>query len=196
MRISSADPVDFDLLAAELKEEAIMALVPDAVAFQQRQESLPVRKCEAGETLLAAGTATGRLLILKSGAVEVVKDGVQLAEVSAPGAVFGELALLMDQPHTADVRATEQSEFHVADAQMLRTGDSTVSLYVAAILARRLDAANRALIEIKHQLQSGEPRRMIGEMVQKVEQLLTSGGDAGMVYAGYPYDPFAGEPLR
>ena len=102
----------------------------------------------------------------------------------------------MDQPHTADVRATEQSEFHVADAQMLHTGDSTVSLYVAAILARRLDAANRALIEIKHQLQSGEPRRMIGEMVQKVEQLLTSGGDAGMVYAGYPYDPIAGEPLR
>lgn len=37
---------------------------------------------------------------------------------------------------------------------------------------------------------------MIGEMVQKVEQLLTSGGDAGLVYAGYPYDPFAGEPLR
>jgi CRP-like cAMP-binding protein len=177
-------------------EEAIMALVPDAVAFQQRLESLPVRKCEAGETLLSAGTATGRLLILKSGAVEVVKDGVQLAEVSAPGAVFGELALLMDQPHTADVRATEQSEFHVADAQMLRTGDSTVSLYVAAILARRLDAANRALIEIKHQLQSGEPRRMIGEMVQKVEQLLTSGADAGLVYADYPYDPFAGEPLR
>ena len=50
-----------------------MALVPDAVAFQQRLESLPVRKCEAGETLLSAGTATGRLLILKSGAVEVVK---------------------------------------------------------------------------------------------------------------------------
>jgi CRP-like cAMP-binding protein len=173
-----------------------MALVPDALAFQQRLEGFPVRTCQAGETLLSTGTATGRLLILKSGAVEVVKDGVQLAEVSAPGAVFGELALLMDQCHTADVRATEPSEFHVADAHMLRTGDSAVSLYVAAILARRLDAANRALIEIKHRLQAGEPRRMIGQMVQKVEQLLTSGGDAGLVYAGYPYDPFAGEPRR
>lgn len=173
-----------------------MALVLDAVAFQQRLEGLPVRTCQAGEKLLSAGMATGRLLILKSGAVEVVKDGVQLAEVSAPGAVFGELALLMDQPHTADVRATEQSEFHVADAQMLRAGDATVSLHVAAILARRLDAANRALVEIKRQLQAGEPRRVIGQMVQKVEQLLTSGGDAALVYAGYPYDPFAGEPLR
>jgi hypothetical protein len=59
---------------------------------------------------------------------------------------------------------------------------------LAAILARRLDSANRALIEVKRQLQAGEPRRVIGEMVQKVEQLLTS--DAGLVYAGYPYDPF------
>ena len=86
------------------------------------------------------------------------------------------------------MRAIEQSEFHVADAGILRTGDSTFSLYLAAILARRLDSANRALIEIRRQLQAGEPRRVIGEMVQKVEQLLTS--DAGLVYAGYPYDPY------
>jgi CRP/FNR family cyclic AMP-dependent transcriptional regulator len=94
----------------------------------------------------------------------------------------------MDQPHTADVRATEQSEFHVADAGMLRSGDPTVSLYLAAILARRLDSANRALIEIRRQLQAGEPRRVIGEMVQKVEQLLIS--DAELIYSGYPYNPY------
>jgi CRP/FNR family transcriptional regulator, cyclic AMP receptor protein len=165
-----------------------MPLVPDVNDFQAKLEGLPVRKYEAGENVLSAGSATGRLLILRTGAVEVIKDGVQLAKVSAPGAVFGELALLTDQPHTADVRAIEQSEFHVADAGILRTGDSTFSLYLAAILARRLDSANRALIEIRRQLQAGEPRRVIGEMVQKVEQLLTS--DAGLVYAGYPYDPF------
>src|SRR3954453_20222233 len=141
-----------------------MALVPDVSEFQAKLEGLPVRKYRTGENILSAGSATGRLLVLKRGAVEVVKDGVQLAQVSAPGAVFGELALLMDQPHTADVRATEASEFHVADAGILRAGDSTVSLYLAAILARRLDSAN--------------PRRLIGEMVQKVEQLLTS--DAGL----------------
>ena len=105
------------------------ALVPDVNDFQAELEGLPVRKYKAGENVLSAGSATGRLLILKSGAVEVVKDGVQLAKVSAPGAVFGELALLTDQPHTADVRATEQSEFHVADAGMLRTGDSAVPLW-------------------------------------------------------------------
>jgi hypothetical protein len=30
--------------------------------------------------------------------------------------------------------------------------DPTVALYVAGILARRLDGANRSLIEVKHQL--------------------------------------------
>jgi CRP-like cAMP-binding protein len=119
-----------------------MPLVPDVKEFQAKLEGLPVRKYRTGENVLSAGSATGRLLILKSGAVEVVKDGVQLAEVSAAGAVFGELALLMDQPHTADVRATDESEFHVADAGMLRSGDPTVSLYLAATLARRLDSAN------------------------------------------------------
>jgi hypothetical protein len=32
--------------------------------------------------------------------------------VNAPGSVFGELAVLLDQPHTADVRTLEQSEFY------------------------------------------------------------------------------------
>jgi CRP-like cAMP-binding protein len=66
---------------------------------------------QPGETVLAAGSTTGRLLILKQGAVEVVKEGVEIAKVTEPGAVFGELSVLLDQPHTADVRALEASQF-------------------------------------------------------------------------------------
>ena len=146
--------------------------------------------CPAGETVLTAGSADGRLLVLRSGAVEVVKDGVRIAEVSSPGSVFGELAALLDRSHTADVRTLEPSEFDVADATLL-AGDSMVTLHVAAILARRLDSANRAVIELKRQLQAGESRRVIGETVEKVQELLGSGGEASLVYAGYPYDPFA-----
>ena len=82
--------------------------------------------------------------------------------MSAPGSVFGEQAALLDQPHTADVRTLEQSEFYVADAQAMLAGDPTVALYVAAILARRLDVANRSLIEVKHQLHAGESLSVIG----------------------------------
>ena len=146
--------------------------------------------CPAGETVLTAGSADGRLLVLRSGAVEVVKDGVRIAEVSTPGSVFGELAALLDRSHTADVRTLEPSKFDVADATLL-AGDSIVTLHVAAILARRLDSANRAVIELKRQLQAGESRRVIGKTVEKVQELLSSGGEASLVYAGYPYDPFA-----
>jgi len=167
-----------------------MPLVPDAAVFQESLRGLPVMSCPAGETVLTAGSADGRLLVLRSGAVEVVKDGVRIAEVSTPGSVFGELAALLDRSHTADVRTLEPSEFEVADATLL-AGDSIVTLHVAAILARRLDSANRAVIELKRQLQAGESRRVIGKTVEKVQELLSSGGEASLVYAGYPYDPFA-----
>ena len=64
-----------------------------------------------------------------------------------------------------------------------------IAIYVAAILARRLDAA-KSLIEVKHQLQAGESLSVIGKTVEKVEEQLSYSGDASLVYAGYPYDPF------
>jgi CRP-like cAMP-binding protein len=161
------------------------SLIPDVAAFERRLAGLPVMTYPAHEVVLAAGSKTGRLFFLRSGAVEVIKDGVQIAKVAALGSVFGDQAVLLDQPHTADVRTLEQSEFYVADASLLAI--PTVALYVAAILARRLDSANRSLIEIKHQLKAGEPLSVIGRTVGKVEELLNYSGDASLVFgtAGY-----------
>ncbi len=167
-----------------------MSLVPDVKAFQETIASLPVATFKAGESVLTAGSTTGYLLVLKKGSAEVVKDGVQIATVSTPGAVFGELAVLLDQPHTADVRALEPSEFGVADASTALASDPTFTLYVAGVLARRLDSANRALIEVKRQLVDGEPRKAIGKSVETVRDFLRTGGDAALIYGGYPYAPF------
>ena len=166
------------------------SLIPDVAAFERRLAGLPVVKHPAHEVVLTAGSKTGRLLFLKSGAVEIIKDGVQIAKVSAPGSVFGDQAVLLDQSHTANVRTLEQCEFYVADAQAMFAGDPTVALYVAAILARRLDAANRSLTEVKHQVQNGESLSVIGKTIEKVEELLSYCGGASLIYAGYPYDPF------
>jgi CRP/FNR family transcriptional regulator, cyclic AMP receptor protein len=147
----------------------------------------PIRR---GETVLAAGSRSGRLLILRKGAVAIVKEAIEIAKVAESGAVFGELSALLDQPHTADVRALETSQFHIADAADLLAQESVALLYVAQVLARRLDGANRALIELKSQLQAGQPRSVIDKTVEKVEEMLGVGG-ASLVYAGYPYDPYA-----
>ncbi len=109
--------------------------------------------------------------------------------------MFGELSALLDQPHTADVRALEASQFHIADAATTLRVDPIALLYVATVLAQRLDRANRGLLELKRQVQAGEPRSIIGRTVEKIEGLL---GDAGanLMYAGYPYDPFAPDALK
>jgi hypothetical protein len=74
------------------------------------------------------------------------------------------------------ISCLEQSEFYVADEPAILAGDPTVALYVAAILERRLDAANRWLVGVKRQLQTGEPPSVIGKAVEKVEELLSYGG--------------------
>src|SRR5258707_7308782 len=167
-----------------------MPLIPDIAVFQRKLATLPLTSYQAGETVLSAASTTGRLLILKEGAVAVVKEGVEIAKVTEPGAVFGELSVLLDQPHTADVRALEASQFHVADAATILRIDPIALLYVATVLAQRLDSANKALLELKRQVRAGEPDSVIVRTVDKIVGLL---GDAGanLMYAGYPYDPFA-----
>jgi CRP-like cAMP-binding protein len=92
-----------------------MAPILDPHAMLQKLSSLPIEAYQTGETVLARGTTTGKLLVLIEGAVEVVRDGGRIAEIDEPGAVFGEVALLLDQPHTADVRTLVPSTFYVAD---------------------------------------------------------------------------------
>src|SRR5262249_42194871 len=112
----------------------------------------------AGETVLSAGSRTGQLLILKTGKVSVVKENVEIAKVADAGAVFGELSALLNQPHAADVCALEASQFHIAEAAALIGDDPAALLYIASVLARRLDSANQALIELKRQVQAGQSR--------------------------------------
>src|ERR671912_424411 len=165
-----------------------MPLIPDAAAFQKSLAMLPVATYEPGETVIAAGATTGKLLLLREGVVEVAREGTQIARISEPGSVFGELAVLLDKPHTADVRAVERSVFSVADGATLLTSDPAATLYIAAILAARLDAANVALIEVKRQLELGEPRVGIVRRINQIADLLSSGG-GNLGYVGSPYGP-------
>src|SRR6476619_3159302 len=165
-----------------------MPLIPDIAVFQRKLATLPLVTYQAGETVLSAASTTGRLLILKEGAVAVVKEGIEIARVTEPGSVFGELSALLDQPHTADVRALEASQFHIADAAAMLRVDPIALLYVATVLAQRLDSANRGLLELKRQVQAGEPRSVIGRTVEKLEGVRGPPAPIlGHHYIGYAY---------
>ena len=145
-------------------------------AVLQRIATLPIATYQAGETVLTAGTKTGRLLILRKGAVTIEKEGTVIAKVTEPGAVFGELSALLNQPHTADVRTLETSEFRVARAELLEE-DPAALLYVAAILAQRLNLANQAVVELKSQIKLHHMiRSTVGKAVMKMEGLLSTTG--------------------
>ena len=138
--------------------------------------ALPLVTYQAGETVIADGSRTARVLILKKGAVAIIKENTEIAKVTKSGAVFGELSALLKQPHTADVRTLETSEFRVARAELLEQ-DPVILLYVAAILAQRLNLANQAVIELKSQIQLHHMiHSTIGKAVKKIEELLSATG--------------------
>lgn len=88
------------------------------------------------------------------------------------------------------MRALETSQFHVAEAAALLVRDPIALLYVATVLARRLDGANRATIELRHQVETDQLGSVLSQTLDNVEKVLQySGGN--LVYAGYPYDPYA-----
>src|SRR5262245_23762158 len=150
--------------------------------------ALPLKTYQAGETVLANGSRTNELLILKNGSVAVVRQGIEVARVTDPGAVFGEISALLDCPHTADVRAVTTSQFHVAHPAALQ--DPAALFYVAAILARRLDRTNQALVELTNQVEVGEPRSAIASTIEKMKRLLVASG-AALGHVGYSYNRFA-----
>jgi CRP/FNR family transcriptional regulator, cyclic AMP receptor protein len=168
-----------------------MTLVHDPERWQQRLAVLPVARYEADQMVFAEGTKTGKLLILKEGAVAIVKGGTEIATLAEPGAVLGELSALLDQPHGADVRALEASEFYIADAATLLGDDPAALLYVTMMLARRLDGANKMFLELKHQLASGEPPGLIDATLDRIGSLLGAIGTgyirAGAGASGYPF---------
>jgi len=166
-----------------------MALVSDS-SWPERVAALPLESFNAGDTVFAEGTKTGRLLVLKSGAVSISKSGTEIARVAAPGAVLGELSALLDLPHTADVHALEPSQFHVADAAQL-LGDPAALLFVASVLAQRVVGANSALLELKQQIRAGAPPSLLDKTADKIVGMLSAIGSgylrAGAGMTGYPF---------
>ena len=60
----------------------IVAPILDPHLMLQKLSSWPIEAYQAGATVLAGGTTTGRLLVLIEGVVEVVRDGRRIAELA------------------------------------------------------------------------------------------------------------------
>lgn len=114
---------------------------------------LPERVCEPGEVLIAEGVP-GPLFVLAEGAVEILKGEFRVNVVDEPGAIFGEVSVLLGIPPMATVRALERSRLYVAeDGLEFLSSRTELALAVARLLARRLSSVTGYLVDLKKQFE-------------------------------------------
>ena len=130
-------------------------------------QGVPLAEFPAGEVMLPEGTTSGHLFVLKEGVVEVLRGDTQVAIVEDPGALFGEMSVLLSRPHTATVRTLTPCAFYVFDdaASFLRSNPE-VAYHVARLIAGRLNAATSYLADIKQQFEDRTDHLgMVGEVL-------------------------------
>lgn len=127
---------------ASLAEADLQALVP----------LLREKRASKGSMILLQGDTGDALLLVASGQVKVVligEDGREvILSVLGPGAFFGELALLDDEPRSAHVVAMEDTTLYQLrreDFQARLRTSPEAGIAVLRELSRRLRRANTAI---------------------------------------------------
>jgi CRP/FNR family cyclic AMP-dependent transcriptional regulator len=131
------------------------------------------RKVPAGTLIIHEGGTTGHLYVLIQGRLEVIKGETVVASIAEPGAVVGEMSVLLDKPHTATVRAASDSTiYEFSDAASFLRDQPAVALLIAQLLAQRLNVATTYLADIMHQYAgAGDHLAMVGEILQSMINL-------------------------
>ena len=138
--------------------------MPSILATLQGHEE---RDYAVGQLVIHQGETTGALYFLVEGAVEVLKDDTRVATAAQPGLVFGEMAVLLGGPHTASVRATKPCKFYIVrQPRELLNSSPALCLHIAELLARRVDALNKYLVNVKHQFEDHDHIGMVDEVLE------------------------------
>ena len=97
--------------------------------------------------LFRQGEAGGTMYFVESGQLEAVDDArAEVLAVVGPGGFVGEIALLLDQPRSATVRVTADSQLWAlsrADLDALLAEHPLIGVELSRELSRRLVASNR-----------------------------------------------------
>jgi CRP/FNR family transcriptional regulator, cyclic AMP receptor protein len=133
--------------------------------------SLPEVTFAPGDIVVREGGSAGSLWVLVSGALQVRKGTVVVNTVTRPGALIGEIAVLLDTVNSATVEATEASVLrHAADGRALLASDPTITRLVAVGLAERLNFVTTYLADLKHQYGDAPGLTMVSDVLAQLAQ--------------------------
>ncbi|WP_332688754.1 Crp/Fnr family transcriptional regulator [Devosia sp.] len=115
-------------------------------------EGLKQVSFKPGTVMLPEGERLGRLYVLVEGQVEVIRERTQVTHVDEPGSIFGEMAVLLDMPHSATVKALSAvTAYEIPDALTFLDSRPEFALHIATMLARRLYYTTSYLVDLQQQ---------------------------------------------
>jgi len=142
--------------------------------------SLPAVAFAAGEVVVEEGGSSGGLWVLVSGALRVRKGPVVVNTVTRPGALIGEIAVLLDTVNSATVEATQPSVLrHAADGNALLASDPTITRLVAIGLAERLNFVTTYLVDLKQQYGDAPGLAMVSDVLAQLAERQVAGARPG-----------------
>ncbi len=131
---------------------------------------LPRIELPAGKVLIAETLTPEGLYFLESGTVEIFKGSNRIAREDQPGAVFGEMSLLLESCATATVQALTPCTFRAAwDGRAFLETHPAIALKLAHLLAHRLEGVTRYVADLKDQFKES-PSHL--DMVESVVDCL------------------------
>lgn len=115
-------------------------------------KNLPEKQFLTSEDLIIEGGQEEKLYILIEGEVEIYKGETFIAVQDEPGAIFGEMSLLLGLPSTATVKATLPTRtYEVSNGNVFLKTNPDLSYLLATLLAKRLHNVNTYLVDMKKQ---------------------------------------------
>lgn len=106
--------------------------------------AVPVLQFDAGEKIFLADDDARAMFVVRSGRVDVIIYGAVMENIQA-GGIFGEMALIDDEPRSAAAIAATRSEVYVVDKptfMALIRADSDFALHVMRLLSARIRRMN------------------------------------------------------
>lgn len=130
-----------------------------------------------GTVIVEEGSAGDSLYVVRSGSVRIEKKrgavSVKLADLQT-GAFFGEMAILDDTPHSANVVTNEESEILLLrrlDLEIILNWNTVLGMRIwrtfAQVLSNRLRETNERILEKMLEAENTQKFKMWGEMLHK-----------------------------
>jgi CRP/FNR family transcriptional regulator, cyclic AMP receptor protein len=131
---------------------------------------LPEVELEPGQAVVHEGGVGGAIWVLVSGALQVRKGDVPVNTITQPGAMVGEISVLLGTDHGATVEATTPSRLRLAADGHDLLGDPAVTKLVAVGLAERLKFVTSYLADLKQQYGDAPGLSMVSDVLTQLAQ--------------------------